>query len=140
MRAADTAHDFALYYEMLAEACELLGQAQSGIAAVREGLAIAELKGIVYWNAELHRRLGNLQLLEGNREAARNAYEEALACARAQEARSLELRAAIALCGLDVDEAREWVRTRLQPVYASLQGAPDTDDLARARQILGLAS
>jgi predicted ATPase len=135
VRAADTAHDFTLYCEMLGEAHELLEQPEEGIAAVREGFSISELKGIVYWNPELYRRLGGLQLLAGNREAARKAYEEAFACARSQDACSLELRAAIALCRLGGAEAGE----RLRPVYASLQGAVETDDLAQARRMLEAA-
>jgi predicted ATPase len=136
VRAADTAHDFTLYYEMLAQAYELAGDPDKGLEAVREAFSISELKGIVYWNAELERRRGRLLSARGERETARRAFETALACARAQDARSLELRAAIDLCRMQGDEGEQLYETILRPAYESLLDQPETPDLAQARTLL----
>jgi len=135
-RAADTPHDFTLYYEMLAEVYCLAGYQQEGLQAIREAFAIAERNGIVYWNAELHRRRGELLLLGDDREAAEAAFEEALSWARSQGARSLELRAAVALGRLSAPDGSRAVRTAVQPLYEALQGEADTLDLSEARSLL----
>jgi predicted ATPase len=136
VRAADTAHDFTLYYEMLAEAYELAGDPAKGLEAVREAFSISELKGIVYWNAELERRRGRLLAARGEREAARQAFEAALACARTQDARSLELRAAIALYPFQAREGQQPYGAVLRAAWESLRDQPETPDLAQARALL----
>ncbi|MGH8664388.1 MAG: hypothetical protein ACREUX_08975, partial [Burkholderiales bacterium] len=136
VRAADTAHDFTLYYQMLAEAYELAGYPDKGLEAVREAFLISELKGIVYWNAELERTRGRLLAASGEPDAAKQAFEAALACAQAQGARSLALRAAIALCQLNGDDSEQLRQSILRPVYESLQAEPETADLAQARSAL----
>jgi class 3 adenylate cyclase/predicted ATPase len=140
VRAADTAHDFTLYYEMLAEAYELAGDPDKGLEAVREAFSISELKGIVYWNAELERRRGRLLAARGEREAARQAFEAALACARTQDARSLELRAAIALYQLRRDQGERPQASILRVACESLRDQPQTADLAQARALLEAGS
>jgi predicted ATPase len=136
VRAADTAHDFTLYCEMLAEVYELTGHPDKGLEAVRQGFAIAQAKGIVYWNAELHRRQGRLLLASGDRAAARRAFDEALACARAQAARSLELRAAIELCRIADHDGGRTLESVLRPVYESLRSQPETTERALAKSLL----
>jgi predicted ATPase/class 3 adenylate cyclase len=136
VRAADTAHDFTLYYEMLAEVYELAGLTDEGLNAVREGFSISEANGIVYWNAELHRRQGRLLAACGERDAARQAYERALDCARSQEARTLALRAAIALCRSPQGPS-DADRRVLRPIYDSLPAEHATAELAEARMLLG---
>ena len=97
----DTPGDFTVYYEMLAEIYGLAGRYDEALDALDEAFAQAERCGIVFWNAELHRRRGELLLASGADDSAALAcFEEALACARAHEARSLELRAAIRLAHL----------------------------------------
>ena len=55
-----TPEEFPLYYEMFAEVCERAGRFDEGLDAVRKGFAQAEQRRLVYWNAELHRRRGEL--------------------------------------------------------------------------------
>ena len=134
-----TPEDLPLYYEMFAEVCERAGRFDEGLDAVREGFARAERGRIVYWNAELHRRRGELMLAAGDdRVAVAGCFERALTDARAQGAPFLVLRAATSLARLTReggDRAREPV-TRLRAAYASLPSRLDTPDLRDARALI----
>ena len=86
---------------------------REGLAAMAEGFAQAAHRGIVYWNAELHRRHGELLLASGCDAAeVADCFRKAIACARAQGARSLELRAAVSLSRLH--------RANGEPAYGRL--------------------
>lgn len=136
-QAADTPHDFTLYYEMLGEIYGRAGRLEEGLRAVGDAFAVAERHGIVFWNAELHRRRGELLLASGDRGAAEACFQEALNCARVQQARSLELRAAVSLARLHVEEAQgATARDILRPLYESFSEGFDTPDLCEARHVL----
>jgi class 3 adenylate cyclase/predicted ATPase len=135
---AGTPEDFPLYYEMLAEVCGRAGCHGEGLAAIAEGLAQAEHRGLVYWDAELHRRHGELLLASG-RDAAgvADCFRKAMACARAQGARSLELRAAASLARLHrANGDPTTAASILRPVYGSFTQGFDTLDLIEARTLL----
>lgn len=136
-RAADTPHDFTLYLEMLAEVYGLAGRLEEALRAVGDAFAVAERRGIVYWNAELHRRRGELLFASGERDAAETCFREALACARVQEARSLELRAVVSLARFGRDQ-RDCapVAAILRSLCESFGEDRDTPDLNEAHQVL----
>ena len=136
-RDADTPTDFTLYYEMLAEVCGRAGCLEEGLRAVSDALTVAERHGIVFWNAELYRRQGELLVAAGDRDAAEASFQEALACARAQAARALELRAAASLARLRFKDGGVAVAI-LRPVYEGFSEGFDTPDLAEARELLGV--
>ncbi len=122
---------------MLAEIYGRAGRLEEGLRAVEEAFAVAERSGIVFWNAELHRRRGELLLASGDRSAADASFQEALACARVQEARSLELRAAVSLARLRLHDGRSaTLSVHLRPLYESFGEGFDTPDLTEARQLL----
>jgi predicted ATPase len=133
-----TPEDFPLYYEMFAEVCARAGNVEEGLAAVSEGFAQAARGGLVYWNAELYRRRGELLLLGGNdRVAAGACFEEAIACAQSHGARVLELRAARDLARLSRDEGRlDEAASILRPVYEGFTQGFETLDLVEARRLL----
>lgn len=136
-RDTGTPEDFALYYEMLAEIYARAGRLEEGLRAVGDAFAVAERCGIVFWNAELHRRRGELLLASGERGAADACFQDALSCARAQEARSLELRAAVSLARLYLEEGESPKASAiLRPVYESFVEGFDTPDLVEARQLV----
>ncbi len=136
-RATDTPHDFTLYYEMLAEVYGRAGHLDDALGAVNDAFAVAERHGIVFWNAELHRRRGELLSAAGQRSAAEACFEEALACARSQQARSLELRAAVSLARLQLASGSPATASALLgPLYARFDEGLETPDLAEARQLL----
>jgi predicted ATPase len=94
---------------MLAEIRGAAGQVEEALAATAEGLALAHATGECGFEAELYRLRGELLMAEAGRDPARQAeavgcFEQAVAGARRQAARALELRALLSwnrLCGDD---------------------------------------
>lgn len=138
MRDAGTPEDFPLYFEMLAEIYARAGRHDEGLRAVDDAFAQAEHGGLVYWNAEIHRRRGELMLAADARDAAAAAcFQNALACARGQGARSLELRAALSLARLHLrEDGTQAASAILLPVYEGFSEGFDTPDLIEARDLL----
>jgi class 3 adenylate cyclase/predicted ATPase len=136
-QAVGTPEDVSLYYEMLAEAFGEAGRYQEGLRAVEDAFAQTARCGILFWNAELHRRRGELLLASGApTTAAAACFREALACARAQNATSLELRAALSLARLHRNEGEVPIAaTILRPILERFQQT-DTPDAAEARELL----
>jgi predicted ATPase/class 3 adenylate cyclase len=132
----DTPGDVTVYYEMLAEICGRAGLLEEGLRAVGDGFAVAERHGIVFWNAELYRRRGELQLALGDRSAAAASFQDALTCAHGHGARSLELRAAVSLARLPLEQGKTAAGSSLKPIYETFGEGFDTPDLTEARQLL----
>jgi predicted ATPase len=87
---------------MLAEAHGRAGQAEAGVHVLAEVFTTLEASGERWYEAELHRLKGELLLQHavtqpGEAEAS---FQQALAIARRQQAKSLELRAATSLARL----------------------------------------
>ena len=80
---------------LLAEAYQKAGRVKEGLAAVEEGLAVLEKKG-GHWRSDLHRVKGELLLMKGD-SVAESSFHRALDLARAEKAKSLELRAAMSV-------------------------------------------
>jgi class 3 adenylate cyclase/predicted ATPase len=122
---------------LLAQALGACGHCGDGLAALREAAALVEETGERYVEAEIHRLEGNLLLAENNPAEAEPCYVKALEVARAQEARSLELRAACDLARLWAERGeRAWGADLLAPVYGWFTEGFDTADLIEAKALL----
>ena len=114
------------------------GAVAEGMAAISE---VFDLLGRIderYYNAELHRLRGEL-LLAGKRDVAEaeGCFQEALRTAREQEAKSLELRAAMSLARLWRGQHREKkARDLLEDVSGWFSEGHETPDLAESRALL----
>jgi predicted ATPase len=89
--------------------------------------------------AEVHRVLGEVlwRRPDADIDAAHAAFQTSLHVARAQEAKSYELRAAMSLAQLWQSEGRRReARDLLAPVYAWFTEGFDTRDLIAARELL----
>jgi class 3 adenylate cyclase/predicted ATPase len=142
-RAIGTTEDFPVYYDMLAEALTLLGRIDEASAAIDHAFEAVASSGLAYWNAELHRRRAELlwQRAGAPVEAARASLAAAFELARAQNARSLELRAA--MTGLRMargDAEAQAARAALRQVYERFSEGFGTADLEEAGRLLGAAS
>jgi class 3 adenylate cyclase/tetratricopeptide (TPR) repeat protein len=89
------------------------------------------------WESEIRRVQGDLFVAEGAWSEAAEAFEKAIAVARAQSAKSWELRAATSLARLwqaqgNITEARDL----LSPVYGWFTEGFDTPDLVEAKALL----
>jgi predicted ATPase len=92
------------YLALLAEAYGRGGQCAEGLRLLTEALTLTDHSGEHGWEAELHRLRGECLLeQESTRQKvveAEQCFQQALAIARNQQARALELRAAISLSRL----------------------------------------
>jgi predicted ATPase len=95
-----------------------------------------------WWEAEVNRVAGQINLKSPAPEAAKaeaEAYfERALVIARAQQAKSWELRAAMSMARLWRDQGKpQQARDLLAPVYNWFTEGFDTRDLKEAKALLG---
>ena len=98
-----------------------------------------ETTGERWWEADIHRLAGEIALVAPQRDAAKAlaCFEQALAVARAQQAKSWELRAAMSIARLYRDQGkRQQARDLLAPVYGWFSEGFDTLDLKEARILL----
>jgi predicted ATPase len=125
------------YLCLLAEIHLRLGNAEAGVGVVEEAKELVARNEDRMWEAELTRIEGELLRQAGRSDAAETCLERALATARHQEAKSLELRAATSL-------ARAWSkigkRSEARDLLASAHGwfteGFDTPDLREAEALL----
>jgi class 3 adenylate cyclase/predicted ATPase len=112
------------------EAWVCVGKAMAAMQATKER----------WCEAEANRVAGEIVLRSPKRDVAKaQAYfERSLAVARAQQARSWELRAAMSMARLLSDQGkRKTARDLLAPVYAWFTEGFDTSDLRKAKALLG---
>ena len=142
-RVIGTTEDFPVYYDMLAEALTLLGRIDEACSAIDRAFEAVASSGLVYWNAELHRRRAELLWRRAGApvEAARASLVAAFGLARAQNARSLELRAAMTdLWMAEGDTETRTARAELRRIYQRFSEGFGTADLQEAGRLLGAAS
>ena len=122
---------------MTAEALERADRPGEALAALATGLEIAEEQHEFAYEPELHRVKGEIQIAEGANSAGEASLRRSIGVARAQQARILELRAALVLARLlrDQGHAAE-ARAELQPVVDWFIEGHGTPELIDARALL----
>jgi predicted ATPase len=149
---------------LLAEACARGGQIEAGLGALEEALVAADQHAERFYEAELHRLKGEL-LLRKWREAETNpapsdlqprqaasgetagwaplqreaeaCFQSALALARRQRAKLLELRAALSLSRLWQQQGKQAAARQLtEEVYGWFTEGFETTDLQEAKALL----
>ena len=124
---------------LLAEACLDTGRVEEGLSAVSEALALTEQTAARYREAELDRLEGELRLAakQPDESGVEASFRKAIAIARAQQAKSFELRAATSLARLLARQDRcEEARDLVAPVYGWFTEGFDTPDLKDAKALL----
>jgi predicted ATPase len=124
---------------LLVEGYGKVGQANTGLRLLDETLAEVERTAERMCEAELYRLKGELllQLAASDAAQAESCFQEALAIAHRQQAKSWELRAATSLSRLWQQQGkRQEGRELLAPVYAWFTEGFDTADLQEARALL----
>jgi predicted ATPase len=127
------------YLAQLAEACWHAGQVQEGLHRVEEALGLVDTTGERWWEAELHRLKGGLLLAlsTAHHVEATTCFQHALDIARRQQAKSLELRAAMSLARLWQQQGkRAEAYELLAPIYGWFTEGFDTADLQEAKGLL----
>jgi class 3 adenylate cyclase/predicted ATPase len=121
----------------LAEGLARQGDRVAALAALRDGLATAGATGEHMWDAELHRVTGTVLLAENRLDEGQASLQQAIRIAQAQQAKSLELRAARDLARLWGEQGRRAEASELlAPVYRWFTEGLDTADLKEAKALL----
>jgi predicted ATPase len=133
--------EFEPYFKaLLVEAHHAAGEAVVGLKVVEDAMRFAKESEVCFWDAGLLLLKGKLLACmsqERDHKEVEDCYREALAVARRQQARSLELRAAASLTRLCRDQGRRAeARALLEPVYAWFSEGFDTPDLRDAKALL----
>jgi len=105
-RAQGNLHLVPLRLAELAWAHANTGRVKEGLAQITEAEAVVEKTGERQHTAEIGRIHGDILRLTGNRHGAEKQHQRAIAIARQQNARLLELRAAMSLCRLLFEDGR----------------------------------
>jgi class 3 adenylate cyclase/predicted ATPase len=124
---------------LLAEAYRDTGRPAEGLRLIAEALDYVGQTDIVYYEAELYRLDGELQLRldAGDEQRAESSFRRALEIARHQQAKAWELRAATSLARLWGEQGRRSEALELlAPVYGWFTEGFDTADLKRAKTFL----
>jgi predicted ATPase len=137
-----------LWLAFLAEAYGKAGQAGEGLTVLAEALALVHKTDERWWEAELYRLTGELLLVQEDTqhqaqgtgqklEEVETCFRQALDIARRQQAKSLELRAALSLSRLWQQQGkRAEARVLLAEVYGWFTEGFDTADLQEAQALL----
>jgi predicted ATPase len=124
---------------LLAEAHGGIGQIEEGLHLLAEALALVKETGVRYYEAEMYRLKGELLLKQAVPDEcqAEACFHQALDVARQQQAKSLELRAAISLSRLWKQWGkREEAYTLLAEIYNWFTEGFDTSELQEAQILL----
>jgi predicted ATPase len=143
LRATGAALHVPYLCTVLAESCDHLGHTEDGLQALAEAHALMEQHEERYWEAEVCRLRGVLLLRkpETPQAEAEVWLQRALDVARHQEAKSLELRAAMSLARLWQQQGkRAAAYDLLAPIYGWFTEGFDTADLQEARALLDALS
>ena len=111
------------------DACRCIGEAMTAMETAKER----------WCEAEVNRIAGEIALMSPEPDAAKaeGHFERALAVARAQQAKSFELRAAMSMARLWRDQGkRDEAQDLLAPVYGWFTEGFDTRDLKEAKKLL----
>src|SRR5262249_28935432 len=104
---------------------------------IEEAMTPMETTKERWHEADVHRLAGEIALLSPEPDAAKAYFERALSVARAQQAKSWELRAAMGVARMWCDQGkRQQARDLLAPVYGWFTEGFDTLDLKEARTLL----
>jgi predicted ATPase len=133
----EVAHPYWLI--LLAEAYGQVGQPEAGLEELAEALSVMATTEAQWWEAEVYRLQGNLllRLPSSDVSQAETLFHQALDVARTQQAKSLELRAAMSLSRLwqQLGQRIE-ARRLLEDIYCWFTEGFDTADLQAAKVLL----
>jgi len=127
-----------LWYAFIVEALLRAGHFTKAMITVEEAIIDAARTGEAFLDAELQRLKGELLIRHANDKIdAEQHYQQAIAIARRQGAKSLELRATVSLCRLWQQQHKSTeAHQRLAAIYAQFTEGFGTPDLQTAKDLL----
>lgn len=136
-RATGCVLGYTIFSPLLVGALMEAGHTEEALAEAVEAWSFVVRSGVVYWNSELCRLKGELLLMKGEGLEGEACFREAIGIAQRQEAKSLELRAAMSLARLlQAKGERLEAQEILGAVYGWFTEGFDTADLEEARALL----
>jgi class 3 adenylate cyclase/predicted ATPase len=138
-RATGAALNVPYLCTLLADVCDHLGHPADGLQVLAEAHTLVEQNDERWWEAEVSRLRGVLLLRQmGPQQAEAEAWlQRALDVARRQQAKALELRAAMSLSRLWQQQGKQdEARALLGPIYGWFTEGFDTADLQEAKALL----
>jgi len=137
LRATGTVMNSSIVLMWLAKAYAIVGQPSNGLNCLAEAAQIIETTDERCYEAELHRLRGDLVNATGDPSAAERSYHQALAVAKLQTAKLLELQASLSLARLWCKQNRRGeARDLLAPIYGWFTEGFDAHDLKEAKLLL----
>ena len=139
VRATGAALLVPYFCTVLADVSDHLGHPDAGLHALAEAHTLVEQHEERWSEAEIYRLRGVLLLRQTmpQQEEAETCFHQALAIARQQQAKSLELRTAMSLARLWQQQGkRAAARDLLEPIYGWFTEGFDTADLQEAKALL----
>jgi predicted ATPase len=127
------------FFALLAEAYGQAGQLEAGLTVLAETLTLVAATEERWWEAELYRLQGALLLQRSlpNASQVETCFQQALEVAHHQQAKALELRAALSLAQLWQGQGKQTTaRQLLTERYSWFTEGFDTADLQEARVVL----
>ena len=137
LQAAGTEITRAYSLGLLANGYKEVGQLGEGITILDEALAAVDKTGGRWAEAELYLLKGELLARQDGSDQAENSFHQSLAVARRQQAKSLELRAAMSMSRLWQRQGKKAEAQRLlAEIYGWFTEGFDTADLKQAKALL----
>jgi predicted ATPase len=130
---------FPVWLSLFARAYRELGQFDDAWSRISEAITMVKTTKETWYEAEVHRIAGEIALTSPEPDAAKAeaCFVWALDVARAQQAKSWELRAAMSMARLWRDQGkRHKARELLAPVHGWFTEGFDTLDLKQAKALL----
>jgi tetratricopeptide (TPR) repeat protein len=122
---------------LLAEVCRQAGEVSEAFVILDEALSLIAETGERLWEAGTQLLYGNLLAAQGDLIEAESSYQRALAVARDQQAKSLEVRVAVNLCRLWQTQGKvKAAHELLAPIYEWFTEGFETPDLQEAKALL----
>jgi adenylate cyclase len=124
---------------LLADAYGRKGQTETALAQVGEALTIVDKTRERFYEAETHRLKGTMLLSQSSDHAAEaeTCFQQAIAIAQSQQAKSWELRSVTSLARLWQQQGkRQEAHDLLAPIYGWFTEGFDTADLQDAKALL----
>jgi predicted ATPase len=138
-RATGAALGVPYFCTVLADVCAHLGHTEDGLQALAEASTLVEQHEECWWEAEVHRLRGVVLLKQPVPQPAEAEtwLQRALDVARRQEAKALELRAAMSLGRLWQQQGKQAeAYALLAPIYGWFTEGFDTADLQEAKALV----
>jgi predicted ATPase len=127
------------FLTLFADVHGTIGEPEAGLTVLTEALALMGTTGERWYEAEIYRLQGELLLQQNSdhQAEAETCYQQAIAIAQNQQAKSFELRTATSLARLwQLQGKRQEAHDLLAPVYGWFTEGFDTADLQEAKALL----